>query len=104
MSSRIDRTAAPNFIHSRDAAHLAMTATEMAQRGVRHFTFIHDSFGVPSGAAEILFTVLRDVFYTLYAGDVLKDLEGFIKDMHRRWSCLLAQNQDYLMSAKRLTK
>jgi len=62
---------APNFIHSQDATHLSMVALAAGRRGIKAFSFIHDSFGVHPGRTEEFRDIIRDEFVSLYSGDTL---------------------------------
>lgn len=56
---------APNFIHSLDATHLAMTALEMKRRGLP-MVAVHDSFWTHPCDMSVLAAVLREQFVDLY--------------------------------------
>ena len=62
--------AAPNAIHSLDAAHLMLTA----YRADFPITTIHDSFGCLLADMPKLFTLIRQTFVELYASDPLTHL------------------------------
>jgi DNA-directed RNA polymerase len=62
--------AAPNAIHSLDAAHLMLTA----YRCDFPVTTIHDSFGCLLADMPKLFTTIRETFVELYAADPLTSL------------------------------
>ena len=67
--SRKDQTsgAAPNIVHSLDAAHMAMTIV-----GVNfNTTMVHDSFGCHIGNMEHMFDAVRRTFVELYEEDPL---------------------------------
>jgi len=68
--------AAPNIIHSFDAAHLMLTVVK-ADFTV---TTVHDSFGALLGDAPKLFKLLRETFVEFYETDpltsVMKDIDG----------------------------
>ena len=72
-------SAAPNFVHSHDACHLALTALEVNKHGVTDFAFIHDSFGVHAGHTDILAAALRATLVKMYDRNVLADLVAFVK-------------------------
>ncbi len=85
FSKRIDprksnSAIAPNFIHSQDATHLLKCALEGNKRGIKDFSFIHDSFGVHAGRTEEFREVIRESFVWLYSDDTFgefkKQLEG----------------------------
>jgi DNA-directed RNA polymerase len=58
--------AAPNVIHSLDAAHLHLTVAAMLRQGVPQLCMIHDSFGTVPGHTETLATTLRKEFVQMY--------------------------------------
>lgn len=72
--SKQAQSAAPNFIHSLDAAHLMLTVNACAGHGVDSFAMIHDSFGTHAADTGILFEVLRDEFRKMYEPDWLWEL------------------------------
>lgn len=60
--------AAPNFVHSFDAAHLALTINSGASRGITHWAAIHDSYGTHAARMDTLNRVLREEFAVTYSG------------------------------------
>jgi len=74
--------AAPNFIHSFDAAHLSATVRASWERGMRSFAMIHDSYGVhPSNTTE-LSAILRSTFVEIYREDWLAKLSESLTAAH----------------------
>ena len=66
---------APNFIHSLDATHVRMTVNHCADRGVKNFGMIHDSFGTAASHAMVMFKGVRATMVTMYAeNDPLNEL------------------------------
>ena len=65
--------AAPQVVHSLDAAMLRMTSVEMVKRGYPDLCMIHDSYGTHMGAIEELHTVLREVAVDIFSGNWLRD-------------------------------
>lgn len=63
--------AAPNFIHSQDAAHLALTVVKAKAQGIGSFSMIHDSYGSHASDMDTLAGALRDTFAEIYSVDVL---------------------------------
>ena len=63
----------PNFIHSLDAAILALTLCRCQDQGIRDFVAVHDSFGVHASHAASLATVIREVVADVFSGDLLQD-------------------------------
>lgn len=64
--------AAPNVVHSFDAAHLCLTAVAMKREGVRDLAFVHDSFGTHAGNTDTLSRVLREEFVAMYSKPALE--------------------------------
>ncbi len=73
--------AAPNIIHSLDAAHLVMTV----YKADFPITTIHDSFGCLLADMPKLFKLIRETFVELYEGDplaaIMKDIGGNTADV-----------------------
>jgi len=65
-------SAAPNVVHSYDAAHLCLTAQAMKAEGIRDMAFVHDSFGTHAGHVDTLNHHIRDQFVQMYAGPALE--------------------------------
>lgn len=64
--------AAPNIVHSFDAAHLTMTVVSAPYQ----MTVIHDSFGTLPGNMDDLFYRVRQEFVNLYKAKPLEQLLG----------------------------
>jgi DNA-directed RNA polymerase len=64
--------AAPNYVHSFDAAHLAMTVNAAHEDGMRSFAMIHDSYGTHAHNTTALSGILRDQFASIYRADWLR--------------------------------
>nr|ABD62817.1 mitochondrial single-subunit RNA polymerase [Rosculus sp. ATCC 50888] len=68
----------PNFVHSLDATHMMLTATQCAHHGIV-FSSVHDSYWTHPGDVDKMNALLRDRFIHLYSGPVLEDLrESFV--------------------------
>ncbi|PPE71452.1 hypothetical protein IS481_11945 [Caldimonas thermodepolymerans] len=65
--------AAPNVVHSFDAAHLCRTAVAMKRDGVRDLAFVHDSFGTHAGHTDTLSQRLREEFVAIYSRPALEE-------------------------------
>jgi len=78
--------AAPNIVHSLDAAHLMLVIHEAGKAGYR-VTTVHDSFGTLLADMDNLFKLTRETFVSLYNKDplvsIMKDIGGDIKDVDR---------------------
>lgn len=66
------RGIAPNFVHSLDAAALALSIVAAKERGIRAFTAVHDAYGTHAGHMWPLFHVLREAFVSVHAIDMLE--------------------------------
>lgn len=61
----------PNFVHSMDAAALALTINTSHALGLRSFAAIHDSYGTLAADMQVLLDTLRGEFVQMYeANDV----------------------------------
>jgi DNA-directed RNA polymerase len=69
---------APNFIHSLDATHLRMVASEFLDDN-RSLGVIHDSFSTHSCDIPELSRVIRDKFYELHSNDIMRDFKEQIE-------------------------
>jgi DNA-directed RNA polymerase len=65
-------SAAPNVVHSYDAAHLQLVTVKMKQDGVRDLAFVHDSFGCHAGKVHRLNHHIREEFIGMYSGEALQ--------------------------------
>jgi DNA-directed RNA polymerase len=65
--------AAPNVVHSLDAAMLRSVAVRMAEAGVTELAFIHDSYGASAGNIDLLSRILREVAVEMFQGNWLAD-------------------------------
>lgn len=79
---------APNFVHSLDASHLMATVNAGLINGLRHWSMIHDSFGVHACDTDLLHAILRETFIEQYAADVFENFReeviGHLKEAHPR--------------------
>jgi len=66
-------SAAPNIIHSLDAAMLQVCARELFDRGV-YGSWIHDSYGALPNHIPLLHDILRETAFAIFKEDVLADL------------------------------
>jgi len=66
---------APNVVHSLDASHMFMTVNACSEKhNMRHFGFVHDSFGCHAADMQNLYDEIRVQFVRLYSHNVLNDL------------------------------
>lgn len=56
----------PNFVHSMDAAHLALTVKACDEAGIDSLAMIHDDYGTHAADAQKLFMIIRDTFARMY--------------------------------------
>ena len=70
----------PNYIHSRDAAHMRAVIRACLAKGLRNFEMIHDSFAADLGNADVLFQTIRGTFVEMYGGDA-DALMDFLEDV-----------------------
>jgi DNA-directed RNA polymerase len=70
---------APNFIHSLDAALLAMTVDKLEQDGCKDYHLIHDSYGVPINQVVNLNKRIRESYIELFKKE---PLQQFIKQVN----------------------
>lgn len=73
---------APNFIHSMDACHLQMTVCTCVDRGVKHFTMVHDSYGCPISQVDTMYKTVRECMVKMYTEhDVLNDFKEWLQPL-----------------------
>lgn len=94
----------PNFVHSLDAAHMALVALECSKRNIA-LTGIHDSFGTHACDVEELRFIIKDQFVKMYNEyDVIESLEKLnnvkISDTIKRGSLDLNEvyNSEFFVS------
>lgn len=68
--------AAPQVVHSLDAAHSALTINEVVAQGVNAVVTIHDSFGTHAADTCAMFDALRTTFVAIYSEDWLAKLHA----------------------------
>lgn len=73
---------APNFIHSMDASHLQWSINKCAEKGIHHFSMIHDSYATCPAQADTLFHTVREAFVEMYTKhDVLMDFKADMQNL-----------------------
>lgn len=81
----------PNFVHSCDAAHLKVTVCRAADKGIKNFALIHDSFGTLPADTPELFMTIREAFVEMYSEiDVLARFADQLREQ------LTPENQEKL--------
>lgn len=76
---------APNWVHSLDASHLALTIVSAIKHGIHSFCMIHDSYGTHAANAPAMSRILRDAFADMYqshdvVSDIARDLSALLPD------------------------
>jgi DNA-directed RNA polymerase len=74
--------AAPNLVHSFDAAHLALTVNACVAGGITDFAMVHDSFGTHACNTTAMARVLREQFVGIYKEDWLSRVAAEIRAAH----------------------
>lgn len=72
---------APNFIHSCDASHLQITVATCYDKGIRHYSMVHDSYGTCLAHAQLMFDTVRQCFVDMYTNNDL--FANFKADMEK---------------------
>jgi DNA-directed RNA polymerase len=72
-SKKCGSGAAPQVVHSLDAAMLRTTCMEMVKKGYTDLCMIHDSYGTHAGAIDVLHETLRKVAVDMFSGNWLLD-------------------------------
>ena len=71
----------PNFIHSLDAAHLVLTVNRMNKEyGLKEFSVVHDSYGVPAPFVPQLRKVIKETFYDIHKVNQLQVLKDHVEE------------------------
>lgn len=84
---------APNVIHSFDAAHAQMVINKAYNHGIKHFSMIHDSFGVHACDMDKFATIIRDAFAEMYETNWFERLaDDFDANLRARGASLNRDN------------
>jgi DNA-directed RNA polymerase len=76
---RMENGASPNFVHSMDACHQAMTIHRARQAGVSAFSMVHDSYGCHAADWATMNRALRESFVDMYENaNPLETLRDFV--------------------------
>jgi DNA-directed RNA polymerase len=73
-ASKAALAAAPNVVHSFDAAHLQITVNVLNDIGVQNFAMVHDSYGTHACDTATMGQALRETFVDIYREDWLEKL------------------------------
>jgi DNA-directed RNA polymerase len=76
---RMENGASPNFVHSMDASHQALTIQKARAAGITGFAMVHDSYGCHAAHWRTLNRCLREAFVEMYeTSNPLETLRDFI--------------------------
>lgn len=75
------QSAAPNVIHSFDAAMLQLTVEKMAGKGHTGFAMIHDSYGMHAANIEDMHITLRESAHEIFSVDCLAEFHEYAQAM-----------------------
>lgn len=73
---------APNYVHSLDASHMLMSATECGRRGLV-FALVHDSYWTHAADMDVLGEVIRDSFVKLHSQNLIGQLASEFAQRYR---------------------
>jgi DNA-directed RNA polymerase len=85
--------AAPNFIHSLDASHLALSVVAAKRKSITQLCAVHDAFGTTPARTGTLLTILRREFAKLYSQDQFAPLTSAAQRAGVQFSAPLARGQ-----------
>lgn len=71
----------PNFVHSMDAAALALAVVKAKAAGVSSLTAIHDAYGTVAADMPALHRLLREAFVEVYQTDVLEEFRKSCREV-----------------------
>lgn len=74
--------AAPQVVHSLDAAMLRMVAKRLSDEGIEAMAMIHDSYGVAAGSTDRLHRIIREVAVEIFQGDWLTEAFNVEQAVH----------------------
>ena len=66
-------------MHSLDSSVLIKTVNLAKEKGIKNYTFVHDSFGTSPGHVDILNESIREAFVDMYKEDLLGKLYEELK-------------------------
>lgn len=70
----------PNFVHSYDGAHMAMTVDALVAQGIDTFAFVHDNYLSLAEDADVMAATLRRTFVTLHSEPALDVLARQLRE------------------------
>ena len=76
-AEKMETAAAPNFVHSCDAAHMALVTNAAVAEGIVDLAMVHDSFSCPAAQAGRFREIIREQFVKMYEQhDILTELRN----------------------------
>ena len=63
-----------NWVHSYDAAHMCLTVNKLAEKDIKSFGAIHDSFSVHASDVPLLIQTTKETFISLYDKDIFSEM------------------------------
>ncbi|XP_052760934.1 DNA-directed RNA polymerase, mitochondrial-like [Mya arenaria] len=72
---------APNFIHSLDATHMALTALYCHRKGIT-FSAVHDCFWTHASSVDVMNVITREQFVALHNQPILDNLSKHFLDTY----------------------
>lgn len=79
--SRVETSAAPNFVHSLDASHLLLSLKRASAEGITKLATVHDAFGTTPTKTAAFARILAEEFAKLYIADPFTCLQEPLKMM-----------------------
>lgn len=79
--SRVETSAAPNFVHSLDASHLLLSLKRASVEGITQLATVHDAFGTTPTKTAAFARILAEEFAKLYIADPFTCLQAPLKTM-----------------------
>lgn len=74
--SRMGNALSPNFVHSMDASHMALTTIDAFDHGVRNLGGIHDCWSTTPAEMEQVRNSVRNTFTAMYQHDWFSTITG----------------------------
>ncbi len=71
----------PNFVHSLDAAVLALSVNAAKDEGIDAFAMVHDSYAVHAQHAPTMARILREQYAQMFSQDLLEDFREQVQQL-----------------------
>lgn len=84
----------PNYIHSLDAAHMFMSISEMLDKGMTAYSFVHDSYGTYAPDISKMHRILREQFIKIHQENQLEKLKKEIEERYGIYLPEVPQRED----------